>query len=165
MEYDIWYSSSSDLALDFIHDFMKIDKRFGSSVLMTPRFVFWMCEECDDDFLAANCYGGGRYCAMDSGNSKLTGKEIVLEDLRQMCIYDYAYNKVNNRQLFWDYIKNVHSECDSKLNEDCSKYAHKETSIKWEITQKCVKESFTSPEWDKLSTNNTLIDKDIEYWR
>lgn len=29
VEYDIWYSSSNDVALDFFHDFMKIDKKFG----------------------------------------------------------------------------------------------------------------------------------------
>jgi hypothetical protein len=82
VEYDIWYSSSNDAALDFIHDFMKVDKRFGSKVLMTPRFVFWRCQDCDIEFQTQNCYSGGRYCAMDSGNSKLTGQEIVMEDLR-----------------------------------------------------------------------------------
>ena len=41
VEYDIWYSSSNDVALDFIQGFMKVDKRFGTDVLMTPRFVFW----------------------------------------------------------------------------------------------------------------------------
>lgn len=50
VEYDIWYSSSNDQALDFIQDFMKIDKRFGDQVLMTPRFVFWECEDCDAEF-------------------------------------------------------------------------------------------------------------------
>jgi len=43
VEYDIWYSSSNDLALDFIQDFMKLDKRLGEGALMTPRFVFWVC--------------------------------------------------------------------------------------------------------------------------
>lgn len=47
VEYDIWYSSSNDMALDFIHDFAQVDRRFGASVLMTPRFVFWRCEDCD----------------------------------------------------------------------------------------------------------------------
>lgn len=51
VEYDIWYSSSNDLALDFIQDFMKLDKRLGENALMTPRFVFWVCEECEDDFM------------------------------------------------------------------------------------------------------------------
>lgn len=108
MEYEIWYSSSNDVALDFIHDFMKVDKRFGKSVKFTPRFVFWRCTICDESFLKQNCYGGGKYCAIDSGNSKLSGQEIVMEDLRQMCVYKWAYEKTLNRQLFWNYIKNVH---------------------------------------------------------
>jgi hypothetical protein len=134
VEYDLWYSSSNDVALDFIHDFMKVDKRFGPQVLMTPRFVFWRCDDCDLEFTDKNCFGKGKYCAEDSGNSKLSGQEIVLEDLRQMCVYKYAYEKTNNRQLFWDYIKNVHKECDSKLNEECSIFAHKETKIPWSET-------------------------------
>jgi len=60
---------------------MKIDKKFGEEVLMTPRFVFWRCIDCDAAFTDKNCFGGGKYCAMDSGN-KLDGKEIVMEDLR-----------------------------------------------------------------------------------
>jgi len=54
---------------------------------MTPRFVFWVCVECEDDFMHTNCFGAGKYCAVDSGNDLIPGKEIVLEDLRQMCIY------------------------------------------------------------------------------
>jgi len=76
---------------------MKVDKRLGKSVLMTPRFVFWVCDDCDEVFLEKNCFGGGKYCAKDSGSSKLTGKEIVLEDLRQMCVYKQAYEILNNR--------------------------------------------------------------------
>ena len=29
VEYDVWYSSSNDVALDFFHDFMKVDRKFG----------------------------------------------------------------------------------------------------------------------------------------
>jgi len=32
----------------------------------------------------------------------------------------------------------VHQECDSKLNEDCSIYAHKEVKLNYEETKKCV---------------------------
>ena len=67
---------------------------------MTPRFVFWECKNCDEDFLADNCFAEGAYCATELSNS-MTGKEIILEDLRQMCIYEYAYNKLNNRKVFW----------------------------------------------------------------
>lgn len=80
VDYDIWYSSTSDVALDFIQDFMKVDKAFGESVKMTPRFVFWECTDCDKETLEKHCLGGGNYCA-DSA-TKLNGREIILEDLR-----------------------------------------------------------------------------------
>jgi hypothetical protein len=73
VEYDFWYSSSNEAALDFLQDFMKVDKRFGSSVLMTPRFVFWECIDCDEEMVNTQCYGGGKYCATDAGSSHLTG--------------------------------------------------------------------------------------------
>ena len=51
VDYDIWYSSTSDVALDFIQDFMKIDRAFRDKVKMTPRFVFWECTDCDSETL------------------------------------------------------------------------------------------------------------------
>lgn len=132
---------------------------------MTPRFVFWRCEDCDLEYINKHCYGGGKYCALDSGHPKMSGQTIVMEDLRQMCIYDYSYVNQNNRKIFWDYLRKVHEECDSNINEDCSKFAHKEASIPWEKTQKCVADSFTSKNWTSAETNNTLIDNDITYWQ
>jgi len=125
VEYDIWYSSSNDIALDFIQDFAKVDRRFGDQVLMTPRFVFWECKDCDTEFREHNCFGGGKYCAQETGNEYIKGAEIVLEDLRQMCIYKQAYGgETYDRGLFWDYVKEIHEECNQAVNEDCSEIAH-----------------------------------------
>ena len=41
VEYDFWYTSSNDKALDFIRDFGEVDKKLGTNVLMEPHFVFW----------------------------------------------------------------------------------------------------------------------------
>lgn len=51
VEYDIWLTSSNDRALDFISDFSSYDEKFGEKVLMTPRYVFWKCPYCEDDYL------------------------------------------------------------------------------------------------------------------
>ena len=32
VEYDLWYSSSNDIALDFLYSFARIDERFGKKV-------------------------------------------------------------------------------------------------------------------------------------
>lgn len=133
---------------------------------MTPRFVFWECKNCDDSFKNQNCFGDGAYC----GNSKktLTGQQVMLEDLRMICVYKKAYEDLDNRVVFWDYMERVHDECGSQLNEDCSKYAHKVIDeLNWEETDKCVKDSFSTQnqaEWVDEGVTNILIDQDIEYW-
>ena len=86
VEYDVWYSSTNDIALDFIQDFKAIDKKLGYDVQMAPRFVFWECKNCEDNFRDSHCFGGGAYCATDGSNS-LSGQDVILEDLRQMCVY------------------------------------------------------------------------------
>jgi hypothetical protein len=70
--------------------------------------------------------------------------------------------------MFWDYIYEVHSRCDNVLNMQCSKMGHKEVEgLDWETTIKCVKSSFSTPDeskWHEITTSNTFIDQDIEYW-
>ena len=157
VEYDIWYTSNGDTALDFFQDFRKIDASFGKSVLMTPRFVFWECIECDNAFMKENCLGGGRYCAEVKGNG-ISGKDVVLEDLREMCIYQQAYYGQGKREMFWEYIDRIHSECGSTLNEECSMNTHKRVKgLNWDQTNECVKQSFSTPDeslWQSETTTN-----------
>ena len=133
---------------------------------MTPRFVFWECKNCDDTFKKQHCFADGQYC----GNSKrtLTGQEVILEDLRMMCVYNKAYAELDNRPVFWDYVQKVHDECGTQLNEECSQYGHQLIEeLEWNDTDKCVRESFSTDnkeDWTKAGTKNALIDQDIEYW-
>lgn len=82
VEYDIWFTSSNDRALDFISDFKEYDEKFGEKVLMTPHYVFWKCTFCEEQYLKNDCYGGGKYCAVEPSNENLKGREIIDEDLR-----------------------------------------------------------------------------------
>lgn len=173
VRYDLWYSSSSDDALDFLTNFAKIDEHLGEKVILTPRFVFWECYGCDKSFLDQHCYGGGKYCATElslEDRGGITGRDIVLEDLRQLCIYQDTYkdpSDISYRSKFWKYIKTIHQECGSLVNLQCSKFAHREAGLDFEDTDKCVKKSFRNlpeSEWAKESSNNTLIDQQIAYW-
>jgi hypothetical protein len=49
---------------------------------MTPRYVFWRCPFCEQTYLDNDCFGGGKYCAVEASNEKIKGREIILEDLR-----------------------------------------------------------------------------------
>lgn len=37
--------------------------------------------------------------------------------------------------------------------------------LDWDRTKQCVTDSFTSGDWSNPKTNNTLIDKEIQYWK
>jgi hypothetical protein len=73
VEYDIWYTSSDDRALDFISNFATYHIGLGSDVLMTPRFVYWQCIDCDQTIVNKHCWVNGKYCAIDSNNDKHNG--------------------------------------------------------------------------------------------
>jgi hypothetical protein len=165
VEYDVWFTSSNDRALDFITDFEEYDQKFGDKVLMTPHYVFWKCTFCEEEYLQNDCYGGGKYCAVEPSNENLKGREIILEDLRQKCLYNKLYENDSTRKTWWDYMRYVHTNCYSVINEDCSKSAHSKLGLDFLETQKCVMGSFSSIDWESEKTNNTLIDSEIEYWR
>jgi hypothetical protein len=47
VEYDFWFTTSNDKALDFLVEFSKTDQELGEKVLMTPHYVFWNCPYCE----------------------------------------------------------------------------------------------------------------------
>jgi hypothetical protein len=81
VEYDIWFSSTDDRALDFIDNFREYDKLLGDNVLMTPHFVTFDCTDCDQSFKQKECYGNGLFCAINHKNVKLNGQQIIQEDI------------------------------------------------------------------------------------
>lgn len=80
--YDFWYTSSSARALDFLEDFHAMEEKLHGLAEFTPHFVFWECPDCDPNYTSSDCFGGGKYCALEPGNMAIKGQEIVLEDLR-----------------------------------------------------------------------------------
>ncbi len=101
----------------------------------------WACTSCDAEFKRKECLSNGRYCAMNHKGTYIQGKDILLEDLRQKCLYDNLENE-GKTELWWDYMKYVHRMCYEEINENCSKLGHKSINRKFEETMKCVSESF-----------------------
>lgn len=108
VEYDIWMTSSNVKALDFIASFGQTDKELGENVLMTPHYVFWKCKDCDKEYLKNDCYGGGKYCAIENKDDNIRGRDIIMEDLRQICLYKSLYDNPKTRFMWWAYMRKVH---------------------------------------------------------
>lgn len=47
VEYDLWMTSSSNRALDFIEDFEIFQNRLTHNLTFTPHYIFWECNDCD----------------------------------------------------------------------------------------------------------------------
>ena len=114
--------------LDFIEDFKSLDETFGDEVLMTPHFKHFSCLSCSKEFVQQHCFANGKYCGNQhiKGKSKypIRGRNILMEDLRQICIHKAAYEQDNRRQAWWAYLKTCHTYCYGSVNQDCSELAH-----------------------------------------
>lgn len=88
VNYEFWLTSSSNRAIDFLEDFEPFMEGFEGRVNFTPHYVFWECIGCDTRYIDTDCFGGGKYCAVEPSNDIIQGKEIVLEDIRQICLYN-----------------------------------------------------------------------------
>ena len=63
----------------------------------------------------------------------------------------------------------VHDECESNLNEDCSKYAHSNINgLNWDKTQECVRGTFADPDeeqWVFGDVPNYMIEAESYLYR
>ena len=109
VEYEFWFTSSNDRGLDFIRDFRAYHQKLGKKVLIIPRYFSWACINCDDSITETDCFCGGRYCAMDENNLRVSGKDILNENLRQKCIYQNALKNDKIDTIWWTYVTKAHS--------------------------------------------------------
>ena len=56
-------------------------------VSFEPKFVTWACPYCDSDYKRKECVSDGKYCAMNHRGTNVQGKDIIMEDLREYCLY------------------------------------------------------------------------------
>jgi hypothetical protein len=102
-EVEIWFSSSDAEAYSFINNFSGFANSQNSQVLFTPRFFTTELNEHngEEEQLAhyIGCLSSGRYCAPEiQYQTRLEGKQVVEEDLRQLII-----RKTTGK--YWDYCK------------------------------------------------------------
>ena len=164
-EVEIWYSSGNQLALDFIKEFDRFAHKLKGHVNITPRFVTWPCPMCSPEFKEEECVSNGKYCApnhIKDDFHRVSGISILEEDLRQKCLHIQLKEK-NHEPKWWDYMKEVHSECFGYISEECSKNAHKKLHLDYEKTMKCVDESFLGDE--KNSADNLIMREAAEAWK
>ena len=96
VEYDFWYSSENEEAMNFLADFEEYHYKYKEDVFFTPRIFSFECKSCDKETLNRDCFYKGKYCAHSIFNTRLSGQDILYENLRQKCLH----NKLQKNSKF-----------------------------------------------------------------
>lgn len=141
----------------------------GDKTLFIPHYISHKAPGYDPNKQQEieHCLGSGKYCISPKYEIGADdGREILLEDIRQKCIYLHSYNKEGNKNLYWDYMINFEKNCidKSKFNRECSYNVIDQIGFPIKKLTECLTKSFSvSKENDITFTNyNHLLDDDAE---
>ena len=155
VEWELWSNSNDacgakcDAQKAFVREFAGIAKVLekGGYTQFTPHYITWFCPEeyRDSEECMSECIGGGRYCAPDPDDdlsSGYEGKDVVTENLRQLCVFRQA-NATGEPWLWWSYVTQFGVLCtmeDSSYDEECAERVLSNLSPDWDVqaTRDCV---------------------------
>ena len=132
-----------------------------TDLTFTPHYFVWTCKVCES-FAYKNevqeCISGGRYCSYDpDGNGILEGREVVVEDLRQLCVYNITGK---NYQKWFLYVKEFYQSCFKDFSKACIQQSLKTAGVDYEKVQKCMDTSVNGQ--NLLIDDNYLLKKERE---
>lgn len=161
------YSSDNSKALNFFAEFAPYAKKFNRTTLnFRPHFVLWYCTDClIKGYNESNedCLSGGRYCAPDpDGSGALTGRDVVLEDLRQLCLLSSFSKEDNVYSIWFDYMKKFNETCRSDITETCSYGVMQTMPGSVAAVKDCILKSAKNG-GDLTLVENELLRKEVRY--
>ena len=163
VDFKLFFSSSELRAYELFNNLAQYMNKFGEQIKFTPIYVVHRAPFYDEKnpIRVVNCVSKGKYCYFPKSTTITNdGQAIIMEDLRQKCIYNYALSE-NNIFLYLNYLKSFHSECLVKenkpqFNPECSKKVLKSLNYPIMEIDSCIAESFKV----KDLTSNLYIDNE-----
>ena len=133
---------------DFLIKLRKfLSKLTNEIATFTPHYALWTCPSCKEtNFTLStdNCLSNGRYCAPDGdmkSQNNVLGKEVVYEDLTQLCLYELDKSK------WLDYVEGFYNNCFKRKIENfnlrkCSESVYTLNHYDKEKVETCINDSF-----------------------
>lgn len=116
---DLWYSTVLDLGMNLATELTAMSMSFEADhaykPLFEPRIATYQCPNCDKEFKEANCFYDGMYCGytpnfykyydLEEAGVTMTGKEILMQGLREKCLYSLMSTKYKDEgDLWWTFF-------------------------------------------------------------
>lgn len=170
VDFDLYFISDNEAVYRLISEFYKYYKDLKDMINFKVHYITYQSPAYSESESVAvnNCYGGGRYCNTPGKYNTKDGRVIVKENIKQKCIYNYAYYIENQPAIYWDYMNTFRNLClnnnKTGFTEACSNEASSESNVPKNEIDKCIKESFdkkpSSIDDLPLTGNITLLEED-----
>eukprot|EP01017_Pseudomicrothorax_dubius_P032562 TRINITY_DN4275_c0_g1_i10.p1 TRINITY_DN4275_c0_g1~~TRINITY_DN4275_c0_g1_i10.p1 ORF type:complete len:322 (+),score=58.38 TRINITY_DN4275_c0_g1_i10:454-1419(+) len=147
--YEVWMSSGDPNSYEALARFASRAKQLASRTTLEPHFV--LMDGAKISSAVENCVSKDRYCAPDpDGRGPLTGKDIVIQDLWQICIYEQDSSK------FLDYALGFQSCINKAAMQSCGEALIHQLGIDYSLVSLCVKNSWEDSSNPETSDNLIL---------
>eukprot|EP00420_Gonyaulax_spinifera_P031742 CAMPEP_0197887670 /NCGR_PEP_ID=MMETSP1439-20131203/19544_1 /TAXON_ID=66791 /ORGANISM="Gonyaulax spinifera, Strain CCMP409" /LENGTH=481 /DNA_ID=CAMNT_0043507521 /DNA_START=25 /DNA_END=1470 /DNA_ORIENTATION=- len=183
---DLWMSSGSSLSMKFLKDFAPKRRTLNEVMAFQPHYAVFSMSAADSSEYGSLCWdNSGQYCAEDpDGSGPITGRDVLNEDVRQLCIHEMykksrsstmvpADEKVEYAEEYWSYIEKFVDRChmDSsrasrKFGKECSEKVMQEVGIDSSKIELCVAtsgEAKLKNEWEHTAWSPRALR--INGWR
>ena len=136
VEYDFWTNSNDkcgekcNLISQFMTNFKgyAVNLESGGYTLFSPRYITWYCPAVylESKQCKTQCINHGRYCAPDPESDfdkGYDGKDVVVQNLRELCVFRVANETLKKPWLWWDYVTDFKKQCrmeDNNFNTECA---------------------------------------------
>ena len=163
VDFKFFFSSSEPRAYDLLGNMTKYLDKFGDQLNFIPHYVVhqnpYYVEENPQSNI--NCLSRGVYCYFPKETTIIQeGQKILLEDLRQKCMYKLSKEKSIN--LYYEYMSSFSKECINNPTKSfgklCSQNVLEKLGYPGNYLDKCIADSFGIG-INELSSSS-YIDKD-----
>jgi hypothetical protein len=163
IDFKFFFSSSELRAYLLLINIVQYIYQLKNNVLFTPIYVVHPSTfPNEDNFInTKNCVSKGKYCYFPKETTIIKdGKQIILENLRQKCIYNISM-KNKNLNIYFNYIRTFYTQCLIKekipdFSDKCAKNSLSYLGYSVEEVDRCMADSFGVPQM----TDNIYFDKD-----
>ena len=149
IDFKFFFSSSELRAYLLMINIVQYIYQLKNDVLFTPIYVVHPSTFLNEDNIinSKNCVSKGKYCYFPKETTIIKdGKQIILENLRQKCIYNISIKNKNINNYF-NYIRTFYNQCliKEKIPDFSDKCAIKSLSYlgySVEEVDRCMADSF-----------------------
>jgi len=157
---DLWMSAGSRDSQRFLKEFAPKRKALNEAIKFVPHYhVFGMQSATDYNNLCTST--DAQFCAEDpDGSGPITGRDVVEEDVRQLCIHQVTKvkhinlddNRAGHKMVeyaapYWQYVEAFQDSCpldaadvDKRFGKACSENLMRRFSIDVDTVKRCVRQ-------------------------